>query len=118
MDLSKLADHELAAQACEGREPAYRELLERYERPVFSFIYRMVRGRRRREWKPVAVPSQLVRGQLDLTLSGQVPMDLELEFGAVQANLDLGGLRLRSLDLSTGASEAELRVSAPNPEPM
>ena len=57
-------------------------------------------------------------GELDLILSGQVPMDLELEFGAVRADLDLGGLRLRSLDLSTGASEAELRVSAPNPEPM
>ena len=57
-------------------------------------------------------------GELDLRLSSQVPMDLELEFGAVQADLDLGGLRLRSLDLSTGASEAELRVSAPNPEVM
>ena len=45
MDLSKLADHELAVQACEGRERAYRELLERYERPVFSLIYRMVRDR-------------------------------------------------------------------------
>ncbi len=45
MDLSTLSDHELATQACDGRERAYRELLERYERPVFSFIYRMVGDR-------------------------------------------------------------------------
>jgi len=57
-------------------------------------------------------------GTFDLTLSDQVPMDLELEFGAVRAGVDLGGLRLRTLDLTTGASEAELRVSEPNPEPM
>lgn len=45
MDLRTLEDHELAAQACEGRERAYRELLERYERPVFSLVFRMVRDR-------------------------------------------------------------------------
>ncbi len=57
-------------------------------------------------------------GELDLTLTDQVPMDLELEFGAVRADMDLGGLRLRALNLATGASEAELRVSAANPETM
>ena len=31
--------------AARGREPAFRELLVRYERPVFSLIYRMVRDR-------------------------------------------------------------------------
>ncbi|KPJ74753.1 MAG: hypothetical protein AMS19_14970 [Gemmatimonas sp. SG8_23] len=31
--------------AASGREPAFRELLQRYERPVFSLIYRMVRDR-------------------------------------------------------------------------
>jgi RNA polymerase sigma-70 factor (ECF subfamily) len=33
------------AQAKSGREAAYRELIRRYERPVFSLIYRMVRDR-------------------------------------------------------------------------
>ena len=33
------------ALARAGREAAYRELLHRYERPVFSLIYRMVRDR-------------------------------------------------------------------------
>jgi RNA polymerase sigma-70 factor (ECF subfamily) len=31
--------------AARGREPAFRELLSRYERPVFSLVYRMVRDR-------------------------------------------------------------------------
>ena len=38
-------DKTLAAQAAEGSQRAFRELLERYERPVFSLVYRMVRDR-------------------------------------------------------------------------
>lgn len=38
-------DRTLAAQAAQGSEKAFRELLRRYERPVFSLIYRMVRDR-------------------------------------------------------------------------
>jgi RNA polymerase sigma-70 factor (ECF subfamily) len=39
------SDQELAALAGKGREGAFRELLLRYERPVFSLVYRMVRDR-------------------------------------------------------------------------
>jgi RNA polymerase sigma-70 factor, ECF subfamily len=45
VDLDKLDDRELAAMAAEGRESAFNELLVRYERPVFSLVYRMVRDR-------------------------------------------------------------------------
>lgn len=45
MDYAQLDDRELAARACEGRERAFRELLLRYERPVFSLVFRMVRNR-------------------------------------------------------------------------
>ena len=45
LDYARLDDRELATLAAEGRERAFRELLERYERPVFSLIYRMVRDR-------------------------------------------------------------------------
>jgi RNA polymerase sigma-70 factor (ECF subfamily) len=38
-------DRALAALAARGRDGAYRELLTRYERPVFSLVYRMVRDR-------------------------------------------------------------------------
>ena len=45
LDYARLDDRELATLAAKGREPAFRELLSRYERPVFSLIYRMVRDR-------------------------------------------------------------------------
>ncbi len=54
-------------------------------------------------------------GNLDLALARGVPMDLELKFGAVKAELDLGGLALTDLNMATGASETYLEVSRPNP---
>lgn len=57
-------------------------------------------------------------GNLDLYLSDEVPMALTMEFGAVVADLDLGGLRLTELDLATGASRTVLEISEPNPERM
>ena len=45
LDYARLEDRELATLAAKGREGAFRELLGRYERPVFSLIYRMVRDR-------------------------------------------------------------------------
>ncbi len=45
LDLASLTDQEIVALAVEGRETAYRELIRRYERPVFSLILRMVRDR-------------------------------------------------------------------------
>ena len=44
-----LTDHELVALAQKGNEKAYRELLGRYQRPVFSLIYRMLRDREQAE---------------------------------------------------------------------
>ena len=40
-----LSDQEVVRHAARGREAAYRELIRRYQRPVFSLIYRMVRDR-------------------------------------------------------------------------
>ena len=45
MDLSTLTDQEVVARAAKGHEGAYRELIGRYERPVFSLVYRLVRDR-------------------------------------------------------------------------
>lgn len=42
-DLTSLPDADVAALAQRGREDAVRELVRRYERPVFSLIFRMVR---------------------------------------------------------------------------
>jgi RNA polymerase sigma-70 factor (ECF subfamily) len=43
LDLPNLPDAEVVVLAQQGREPAFRELIRRYERPVLSLIYRMVR---------------------------------------------------------------------------
>lgn len=45
MDSTEPSDQALAARAAEGEERAFREILRRYERPVFSLLYRMVRDR-------------------------------------------------------------------------
>jgi RNA polymerase sigma-70 factor (ECF subfamily) len=45
LELANLPDADVAALARQGREDAFRELVRRYERPVFSLIYRMVRDR-------------------------------------------------------------------------
>ena len=52
--------------------------------------------------------------RLDLALSNRVPIHLRLEFGAVEADLELGGLSLTGVHIQTGASETELRFSEPN----
>ena len=45
LDIRNLPDADLVSLAQDGRETAYRELIRRYERPVFSLIFRMVRDR-------------------------------------------------------------------------
>ena len=43
--LNTVTDQEVVARSRDGDEAAYRELIRRYERPVFSLIFRMVRDR-------------------------------------------------------------------------
>ncbi|HET9982306.1 MAG TPA: LiaF domain-containing protein [Longimicrobiales bacterium] len=59
----------------------------------------------RKDWKG---------NELQLQLGPQAPLDLELQFGAVQASLELGGLRIQEADIQTGASDTKLRFSRPN----
>ncbi len=54
-------------------------------------------------------------GHLELELATALPMDLQMDFGAVKADLDLGGLALTHLEMATGASDTRLDVSQPNP---
>jgi RNA polymerase sigma-70 factor (ECF subfamily) len=44
-ELATLPDADVVRLAQQGREAAFRELIRRYERPVFSLILRMVRDR-------------------------------------------------------------------------
>jgi hypothetical protein len=54
-------------------------------------------------------------GSATLELTRAVPLDLKLDFGAGVADLELGGIRLQNLEISTGASETTVRFSEPNP---
>jgi len=49
-----------------------------------------------------------------IELSPDVDLTLEANLGATESSLELGGLRLEDLLLTTGASDTELRFSKPN----
>lgn len=51
--------------------------------------------------------------RLDLALPRGVPLDLSLAFGALEAELELGELDLRSAEIKTGASDAVVMFSSP-----
>lgn len=53
-------------------------------------------------------------GTLTLHLSPEALLDLDLAFGAAEANVELGGLHVNSLEISTGASSTVLSFSQPN----
>jgi hypothetical protein len=53
--------------------------------------------------------------KLDL---GGVPLDLAVDLGAVEADLDLSRLRLNRLKVDAGASSTRIRFDVPNPIPM
>jgi hypothetical protein len=55
---------------------------------------------------------------LKIGLGHSVPLDISLQFGAAEANAQLGGLSVRRLDIETGASETSIGFDAPNPIPL
>jgi hypothetical protein len=57
-------------------------------------------------------------GELHVELSPRVPLDLMLELGAVQSDLQLGGLRLTDLSIKGGAADLAVRFDAPNAVPL
>jgi hypothetical protein len=58
------------------------------------------------------------KGEMRLSLSRTVPIDLELQLGATKSQLDLGGLSILGLHLQSGASETLLDFSTPNQTSM
>jgi len=59
-----------------------------------------------------------VQNEWDVRLSNATPLNLTVEAGAYKGTFDLGGLRLRTLDVSQGAAETSYDFSAPNLEAM
>jgi hypothetical protein len=87
----------------------------RYDAASFKPLVEYQAGRLKLGLTGSTVRGRNIRGgELDLQLSPRVPVELDLQFGAAEAALDLGGLQLRSLNLQTGASRTALSVSQPN----
>jgi hypothetical protein len=57
-------------------------------------------------------------GSMEAELNAAVPIDLSLELGAVEADLQLGGLRLTDLSLRSGAADVTARFERPNRDPL
>ena len=57
-----------------------------------------------------------VRNEWDIRLTESVPLDLNVDVGASSGELDLGGLRITSLNLTAGTADLIVRFDRPNPE--
>ncbi len=64
------------------------------------------------------VPEPGAENEWDLRFSPEVPLDLELQIGATDGELDFTGLAVTELALEVGASDLVVRFDAPNPAPM
>ncbi|MFI5207110.1 MAG: RNA polymerase sigma factor [Gemmatimonadales bacterium] len=106
-DLQSLSDQEVVALARAGKEAAYRELLRRYERPVFSLIYRMVRDR--------ALAEDLAQDSFVKVLNALESYRPEYKFSSwvfkIANNVAIDQLRRRELDTLSldGAPHARTR---------
>ena len=56
--------------------------------------------------------------ELNLVLTDAAPLDLDLEIGAAEARLDVGGMAISRLRVETGAADARLDFSSPNKAKM
>ena len=60
------------------------------------------------------VSSNQLKQLASIAISPRADLALDLSLGAVDAEIELGGLRISDLDLKTGASRATVRFSRPN----
>jgi hypothetical protein len=51
-----------------------------------------------------------------LVLCNRYPLELQMEIGACEADIDLGGIPLTDLDMDMGAASARIDFSKPNPQ--
>ncbi|HEU4524346.1 MAG TPA: hypothetical protein VFR62_04955, partial [Gemmatimonadales bacterium] len=60
------------------------------------------------------VSTRQLRQDATVAFAPSVDLDLDLALGAVQADIELGGLALSELTMEAGASQAVIRFSQPN----
>src|SRR4026208_90805 len=103
--LSAASDQQVVAWAKQGHDAAFRELVRRYERPVFSLLYRMVRDR--------ALAEHLAQEPFIKVLNGIKSYRPEFKFSSwifkIANNAAIDHLRRRSIDTLSldGAPSAE-----------
>jgi RNA polymerase sigma-70 factor (ECF subfamily) len=113
--LTGASDQQVVAWAKQGHEAAFRELVRRYERPVFSLIYRMVRDR--------ALAEDLAQETFIKVLNGIKSYRPEFKFSSwifkIANNAAIDHLRKKSLDTlsldgsPSATSPAEMQATAP-----
>src|SRR5919109_1051317 len=93
-NLTGASDQQVAAWATQGHEAAFRELVRRYERPVFSLLYRMVRDR--------ALAEDLAQETFIKVLNGIKSYRPEFKFSSwifkIATNAAIDHLRRKSID--------------------
>jgi hypothetical protein len=72
-----------------------------------------VRGARR-----TGIPFGHIRNRWDLNLSKAVPIDLDIDLGAGQSDIDLRGLKLERVDIDMGVGEMTLDLQGPRQESL
>jgi hypothetical protein len=82
-------------------------------KPEIEYEVRGTRGhlKVRRPIGRSAVLSGRARYEWDIRLNEDMPIDLDIELGAGGSDLDLGGLTLKDLRISTGAGEVEVALT-------
>ncbi|MBE0712960.1 MAG: hypothetical protein IH583_11300 [Candidatus Aminicenantes bacterium] len=63
-----------------------------------------------------SIPFGRVRNRWDLNLSTAVPIDLDIDLGAGQSNIDLRGLKLQRVEIDMGVGEMTLDLRGPHQE--
>ena len=87
----------------------------RFDSAAHTLALRLDGGRRRLSgW----TDREGEHARLSLALARGVPMDVALHLGAVEADLDLGGLAVDELSVESAASSTALRFPTPNPRRM
>jgi hypothetical protein len=60
------------------------------------------------------LPGKQLTNQWDLQLTNERPLKIDLNAGAYQGNLDLGGMNIIKLNVNDGASDTQIDFSEPN----
>jgi hypothetical protein len=61
-----------------------------------------------------SIPFGRVRNRWDLSLSKAVPLDLSIDLGAGESDIDLRGLDLQRVDIDMGVGEVKLNLQGPH----